>query len=147
MARLIYQANFCAECGNRLTHHRWWQPGYFCPHCAGQRGRRRYFRPVALLVCGISLGLIINATRRESTPDHLAPLAALTAVSAQDATARLRPAPPGSAAAAATEYFFCGARTKKGTPCKHRVRQQGQRCAQHQGRASLLKDSQSSASR
>lgn len=33
------------------------------------------------------------------------------------------------------EAFYCGAMTKAGTPCKHRVKVKGAHCWQHQGAA------------
>jgi hypothetical protein len=53
-------------------------------------------------------------------------------VSARD-TVVTRPPLPKSAA----ERVICGARTKKGTPCKHLV-PPGQRCPQHRGMASMV---------
>ncbi len=38
---------------------------------------------------------------------------------------------------AAAEMYFCGAETKKGTPCKHRVKG-NMRCFQHAGMPSML---------
>jgi hypothetical protein len=55
------------------------------------------------------------------------------AVSARDTVAErdLEPKPE------AVGRVMCGARTKKGTPCRHLVLP-GQRCAQHLGMSSLL---------
>lgn len=39
----------------------------------------------------------------------------------------------GDPAPAKSEAFYCGAVTKKGTPCKHRVKAKGLRCKQHGG--------------
>ncbi|HWQ34350.1 MAG TPA: hypothetical protein VNQ79_15995 [Blastocatellia bacterium] len=140
MSRLFYQSNFCAECGNRQPPRRWWQSGCFCGHCARQQNRRRLLWPLSLLLCGILLGVALSPVRKNTAPAQFNGLSAVTvpAVSAQDATARLRPVSQTSAPPAA-EFFLCGARTRKGTPCRHRVRQAGQRCAQHQGLASILK--------
>jgi hypothetical protein len=33
--------------------------------------------------------------------------------------------------------YMCGARTKKGTPCKRRVHVAGERCYQHKGRPAM----------
>jgi hypothetical protein len=86
-------------------------------------------------LAGAALALLLNS-RPETPLDRLAPLglSAPPAVSAHDATALPRPSPTAEAASA-----VCGARTKKGRPCKRRVRP-GLRCAQHQGQPSMLKE-------
>ncbi len=44
------------------------------------------------------------------------------------------PAPPQGIATTTTKTaYYCGAKTKAGTPCKHRVKHQGERCWQHKG--------------
>jgi hypothetical protein len=146
--RWFYQANFCAECGNRLAARRkniillWWESRYFCPECAVRRG---WHLPQTLAVCALGIlviGVALHFRRSESLVDRTAsPVPAISpVVSAHDATAQLKPAQPAEAEAAR----FCGARTKRGTPCRHRVRG-NQRCAQHRGQPSMLTgaDSQS----
>lgn len=39
--------------------------------------------------------------------------------------------PPASVSQGRKEVYYCGARTKKGTACKHRVKKAGERCWQH----------------
>ena len=138
MSRVLYQSKFCAECGTRQERRSWWKHGYFCDHCAPQLGRRRYWWAMSLVLCGLLGGLTIS-TGRETALNRITALNTITApvVSAQDATALLKPAPLASAQP--QKSFTCGARTKKGTPCKRRVKQAGLRCAQHQGKPSLLK--------
>jgi hypothetical protein len=34
--------------------------------------------------------------------------------------------------------YMCGARTKKGTPCKRRVHVAGERCYQHKGKPAMV---------
>jgi hypothetical protein len=56
-------------------------------------------------------------------------------------TALLRPANVTNTVAAkkSTEaVYYCGAATKKGTPCSRRVKHAGERCWQHQGMPSIL---------
>jgi hypothetical protein len=131
----FYQANFCAECGNRRTRRRWWQHSYLCADCAARVGRRRYLVPTICALCGLIVGLALNSRRQETALERitLPGLAASPVVSALDATAHLKPARLPEA----EQYTICGARTKKGTPCRRRTRP-GQRCAQHQGRLSML---------
>jgi hypothetical protein len=54
-------------------------------------------------------------------------------VSARDTVTTGNPEPKTEV----VERVMCGARTKKGTPCRRLV-PPGQRCAQHRGMASLL---------
>jgi hypothetical protein len=138
MRGLFYQANFCAECGNQLDRQR---RGCFCPHCAARLGRRRYLLPLLCALCGVVIGLLISSGQRQTALDRLAPLGTVTSpeVSAQDATVKLKP----SKSTPSDQLFICGARTKRGTPCRHRTAK-GQRCAQHQGRPSMLADNSAS---
>jgi len=135
MRRLFYQANFCAECGNRFEKKRWWKHRYLCADCARQMGRRRYFAPVFFTICGLALGLAFSSGRRQTAIDRITLLgaAASPAVSAQDATTKLKT----NRHAEPEQYSICGARTKRGTPCKHRT-PPGQRCAQHRGQPSMI---------
>lgn len=135
-----YQANFCAECGNRREARRWWQHRYFCAECAAQKGKRHYFY-FALLACaigGLLFGWTLGNIRRETTLAHLTPPDSATSstpssVSAQDTAVQLKPAPVMKSEV----YVICGAQTKRGTACKHRV-PPGQRCSQHKGRPSMI---------
>jgi hypothetical protein len=149
MPIIFYQSNFCPECGNEAVPRRWWQHRYFCGHCAEKLGRKWDWLPLAFAVCGLALGTMFNYGRRETVREVVVnqPAAfstaangsALPLVSAQDATAQLKPAefaPP-------TVSYQCGARTQKGRACKHRVATAGQRCFQHQGQRSILKSSNS----
>lgn len=132
MPIFFYRANFCAECGNRLGRISLWnrlkQGSYLCTDCANHLHRQPYLLPVLCLIGGalIVFGFNLRKTNTSSQPLSLA-------VSAYDTSLQLKPNSPG----ATIEYDFCGARTKKGTPCKHRV-PKGQRCTQHQGQPSML---------
>jgi hypothetical protein len=134
MRGLFYQANFCAECGNRLDRRRRWAASYFCAFCAARR-RGRYLAPLVLILCGLALGLALSGGRRQTALDRLTTLgsAARESVSAQDATVRRTPA----RRAEPEQHAICGARTRRGTPCQHRTTA-GERCAQHRGRPSML---------
>ena len=128
MQSLFYQANFCAECGNPMTPRRWWQHRYLCDECAA-RLKRRGNAVVLMLLCGAAT---IGAFAWRGWSAHDSTAAKLPAASAFDAAAQLKPP------RAETETrVLCGARTLRGTPCRHLVRP-GERCAQHRGRPSLL---------
>ncbi len=142
----FYQANFCAECGNAMKPRFSWGPRYFCDDCARQMGRGSYVKSILALLFGTTL--IVTALNRTEPPSPVNPSSPATAdsnVSARDATAAQRPIPKTEAMTAlkaeATTRVLCGARTKKGTACKHLVLP-GQRCAQHRGKPSLLEQPQ-----
>ena len=48
------------------------------------------------------------------------------------------PSKPAAVAKAAEPIYYCGASTKKGTPCSRRVKRPGERCWQHQGMPSVM---------
>ena len=136
MPIIFYQSNFCPECGNQNEPRRWWQHRYFCEHCAEKLGRKWDWLPIAFAVAGLAMGTLFNYGRRETIREVVVnqPTAQLNSaappvVSALDATAQLKPAQFAKAAS----NFLCGARTKKGTACKHHVEAEGMRCFQHTG--------------
>lgn len=135
MKIVFYQANFCAECGNAMKPRFSWGPRYFCDDCAGQMGRGSHLKSILALLFGTTL--IVTALNRTEPPASIHSSTAPqpeSFVSARDATAMQT---PGFKSEPATERVQCGARTKKGTPCKHLV-PPGQRCAQHRGMPSML---------
>lgn len=137
MPIIFYQSNFCPECGNQNEPRRWWQHRYFCEHCAEKLGSKFDWLPFAFAIAGLAIGIFFNYGRRETIREVVvnqpAPAVAqanlMGVVSAVDATAQLKPAPYTSAG-----NFLCGARTQKGTACKHKVAAAGMRCFQHEGK-------------
>jgi hypothetical protein len=145
MKIIFYQANFCAECGNAMKPRFSLGPRYFCDECQAQMGRRNYFKSVAgLLLCATLAVFALNRTLKPSpngeSPNVQSNAGASTpAVSARDTMTTRNPEPKTEVETQdfASVRVMCGARTKKGTPCRHLV-PPGQRCAQHRGMASLL---------
>ncbi|MDX2029359.1 MAG: hypothetical protein SF339_01730 [Blastocatellia bacterium] len=128
MKQIFYHANFCAECGNPIERRLRWRPIHFCAECDARLGRRLPLSALVVVLCGASL--LVSALHRRLPP---------AAPSARDAI--LAPRAPRASdtpvgIASPTPTAFCGARTKKGTPCKHRT-PPGQRCAQHRGRPAM----------
>jgi hypothetical protein len=139
MKIIFYQANFCAECGNAMKPRFSFSPRYFCDECRAQMSARNVFKPAAgLLLC---LTLVIFAIHRSRLPDSTLPHpdrrttgdTSASSVLAQDTMTMRNPVPSPTV----VERAICGARTKKGTPCRRLV-SAGQRCAQHRGMASML---------
>jgi hypothetical protein len=139
MKIIFYQANFCAECGNAMKPRFSLGPRYFCGECEAQMGRRNYFKTVAgLLVCGALAVFALNRTQPPNSNGRLSNGA--PTVSARDTVTTRKGEPEPEA----VERVMCGARTKKGTPCKRLV-PPGRRCAQHRGMSSLLETKATSA--
>jgi len=81
----------------------------------------------------------INATPSAITQSQTGPV--LTE------TERTQTPPPvtlkGAAASSGTNaVYYCGAATKKGTPCTRRVKRPGERCWQHQGMPPMTESAQ-----
>jgi len=140
MKIIFYQANFCAECGNAMKPRFSWGPRYFCDECEAQMGRRSYFKPAAgLLLCATLAAFALNRTQT-ANPNGQSNVTPAPFVSASDTVTSRNPEPKPET----VERVLCGARTKKGTPCKRLVLP-GRRCAQHRGMASLLETAEGRA--
>ncbi len=134
MRTFFYQANFCAECGNALPARSVrFRPRYFCAVCAQQQRQRspfyRWLLPLAALLATLGWAFVLP----ENTPPTAPPAPTVTALNATAQPLPTNVAAPTPAPASA----YCGARTRRGTPCRRLV-QPGQRCAQHRGQPSLL---------
>jgi hypothetical protein len=139
MKIIFYQANFCAECGNAMKPRFSLGPRYFCDECRAQMGRRNYFKSVAgLLFCATLAVFALNRTLPPSQNSQSLNIqsnagASISTVSALDTVTNRNAEPTPET----VERVMCGARTKKGRPCRRLV-PPGERCAQHRGMASLL---------
>ena len=141
--------NFCTHCGNRLRREerRWawlphWRWACQCQDCQAMlRPRRRPYRRLALvLLCAALIVLVARWAVKSPTRGENVRMGG--PVSAIDATARRIPEAQegegmgGDQAGVETEKepapetHYCGALTRRGTPCRRRVRP-GERCAQH----------------
>lgn len=135
MRSLFYQGNFCSECGNRLKAPRFsFRPRYFCDECAARLKQRSYVTPLAIFLIFVSLAVFAFSYKRQDVQIQKSN-SAPPVISAQDSIVNQ----PVLRQAQNQHRVFCGARTKKGTPCRHLV-QPGHRCAQHRGKPSLLAD-------
>jgi hypothetical protein len=119
---------------------KWRYPACFCRECARRVLPSRYTFLFAFAAACIAGGFALGVRLRDNPPERLtligSPATSPTPlVSAQDAKVETR-----LPAAVNQGFAICGARTKRGTPCRHRVLE-GQRCAQHQGLPSMLDNS------
>jgi len=126
MLSLFYRANFCAECGNEQdTRKTWWSHPYLCRDCARRIGAYKRMLPIlAVLVI-----LLVAAIGRHSSSGP--------EVSAVNTIVSSGTSSGGHPEIEKPAKVQCGARTRKGTPCKHLV-SPGERCAQHKGQVSML---------
>jgi hypothetical protein len=148
MKIIFYQANFCAECGNPMKPRFSLGPRYFCDECHAHNGRRNYFKSVAgALLCATLAVFAFNRTLPPSQNGQSPNIqsnagASISTVSALDTVTNQNAEPKPEA----VERVMCGARTKKGKPCRRLV-PPGERCAQHRGMASLLEERKPAGSR
>ena len=145
----MHRANFCAECGERLTFKGWrglLRRG-LCEHCAQRLGSFAAYRSLILaaLIAAVAFGF--GRYLRPSPPPLIIQRAANSPLF--DAPVQLSGttvAKPNSSSASSNitqateddEVFICGARTKKGTPCRRRVHAAGERCFQHKGMPAMV---------
>ena len=141
-------SNFCRNCGARLSRKGWrrWLRGALCDDCATRPGvntRNRTIIGITLIaVAAFAFGRYL----RPSPPPLIIQRAANSPLS--DAPFDLNRFTKGAAATARTTAtstpndddttYICGARTKKGTPCRRRVHVAGERCYQHKGRTAMV---------
>jgi hypothetical protein len=140
------RSNFCANCGARLPRTDWhsWLAAR-CDDCASRLGPR-LLRPLIIVaviaIAAFGLGrylrpapppLIIHRAADSPLPDVPVNFGAIS----NGATLNTNRSPPLNSLAD-EEVYICGARTKKGTPCRRRVHAAGERCYQHKGLPAMV---------
>ena len=142
-------AKFCVECGERLARRGWRAlfRGNLCDDCVQRRGSFSGFRHLITLGAIAAAAFTFGRYLRPQPPPLIIQRAANSPLS--DAPVNLNnelkqsPRTSGStsnstAAAADDTVYICGARTQKGTPCRRRVHNAGDRCFQHKGMAAMV---------
>ena len=144
-------ANFCVECGERLSRKGW--RGRFgsslCDHCAQRLGTFASFRSLVAIVLAIGAAFAVGRYMRPPPPPLIIQRAANSPLSDApvDPKQTWRAFKEGNTSARAANFavsaaddviYICGARTKKGTPCRRRVHAPGERCFQHKGMTAML---------
>jgi len=141
-------SNFCANCGARLKREGWreWFTGARCADCTSRLGRgvtKSVVLVVAIVITAFAFGrylrpapppLIIH--RAANSPLVDGPIA-VDAIARGSKNSNRVAAEPNAAATDDTVYI-CGARTKKGSPCRRRVHAAGERCYQHKGMPAMV---------
>jgi hypothetical protein len=144
----MYRANFCVECGDRLTLKSWraFLGRRLCDHCAERFGSFAAGRPFIVIVLIALAAFAFGRYLRPAPPPLIiqraanSPLsdAAVEFAAANPASRNNSADPKATASQADDEVYICGARTKKGTPCRRRVHAAGERCFQHKGMPAML---------
>jgi len=146
----MHGAEFCVECGQPLLH-RWrgLANRNLCQDCRRRNSklnRGRLFAGIAV-VAAVAFGL--GRYMQPAAPPLIiqrsanSPLAddsiSLTPAPNLDRDASAKQDVPVSGVRTTDEpAYICGARTRKGTPCRRRVHFAGERCFQHKGLPAIL---------
>jgi hypothetical protein len=123
-----------------------WIRGALCDDCARRPGVNTRSRTIIVIGFLAAAAFAFGRYLRPSPPPLIIQRAANSPLSDAPldlkSLARRGPGttssnePPTSADNEAT--YICGARTKKGTPCRRRVHIAGERCYQHKGRTAMV---------
>lgn len=152
----MHRPNFCVECGERLAL-RGWRARLrvrFCSACAhrlGTSGPARSLLVITLIAfSGFALGrwlrpapppLIIQRAKDSPLSDLPVNLNEASKPTSRDTRGNSLPKQNAEAADSKSVddvVYLCGARTKKGTPCRRRVHFAGERCYQHKGMPAIM---------
>lgn len=159
---MLYRPNFCCNCGEKIERVDWHLTvsRRFCDTCSIENRRHDYVPRIAVAAGTLALmfglgNLWGGSGSAEVRSSGVSPAALKSAVQAQEhkepppVTERPLPSgpnpsdgmvmpPPADIVSAERKpveaRFYCGALTKKGTPCSRKVKARGTRCYQHEGR-------------
>ena len=154
---MLYKPNFCCNCGEKIERVEWnlLTSRRFCPACVREHGRHDYAPRIAIAAGALAVmfgfGSLLAGSQPSEPPAASQPVGIRSAVAApaqqafppQDKPADTAVAPvqertdtTGSTTTVSSQQptYFCGALTKKGTPCSRKVKVKGTRCFQHEGR-------------
>jgi hypothetical protein len=154
----MYRPNFCAECGERLASRDWrarlkvLARASWCDDCArrlGQYGFAGVARPIAIISIIAISAFALGRYLRPAPPPLIISRAANSPLSDLPVnfndTARTTKHKQGDSTSQDVAdvdredaAYICGARTKKGTPCRRRVHAAGDRCFQHKGMPAIV---------
>ena len=141
--------NFCANCGARLTRKGWraWLTGARCDDCALRLGRA-VTKPLLIVAIIAAGAFALGKYLRPAPPPLIIHRAANSPLSdvpvsfeatAKGATNKPTQNPSSNHVGPEDDtVYICGARTKKGTPCRRRVHVAGERCYQHKGMPAMV---------
>src|SRR5260370_20945444 len=143
--------NFCAECGVQLKRKGWriWQSRSFCEDCGRRLGKNGVARSLitiaAIAISAFALGRYLRPAPPPLIIERVSnsPLSDLPVNVNEPALKSNHEDNSSKYASRVTQsaddpVYICGARTKKGTPCRRRVHFPGERCFQHKGVPAML---------
>ena len=157
---MFFRPSFCANCGEKIERTDWgiFTSRRFCPVCESEF-KGQDLIPRVIVGAGLLIGIfgfgsylksgnVGNGGSLPREPARLTgqsrttplPPAAATPEARQESTqpSTLASLPPVKAKPEADEVvYYCGAETKKGTPCSRRVKG-NVRCFQHKGMPAML---------
>ena len=141
------RSNFCANCGATLSRKGWraWLAGARCIDCTSRLGARPT-KPLILIAIIAIAAFAFGKYLRPAPPPLIIHREANSPLS--DSPVNLEAQTNGvrmvnsknhqAGPTADVPVFICGARTKKGTPCRRRVHVAGERCYQHKGLPAMV---------
>lgn len=158
---MLYRPNFCCNCGEKIERVDWHLTvsRRFCDTCSLENRRHDYIPRVAVAAgalalmfglgnlwggsgsaevrsSGVSPATLKSAVQVQGSKEP-PPVIERPVTSANQNEGMVMPPPADIVSAEQKRVetrFFCGALTKKGTPCSRKVKARGARCYQHEGR-------------
>jgi hypothetical protein len=142
------RSNFCANCGARLSRKGWRGSlaGARCSDCASRLGAKPT-KPLILITLLAIVAFAFGRYLRPAPPPLIIHRAANSPLSdlpvnfdahANGITGIMNSNNTPASLTTDEPGYICGARTKKGTPCRRRVHVAGERCYQHKGMAAMV---------
>lgn len=157
-SKMLYKPNFCCNCGEKIDRAEWrlLDSRRFCPLCETEFKGADYL-PRFAVAAGLVLSLfgfssMLSGGNQRTVPTvNPTPKAALKPTPTKpefpantevnrppeaplvvgDFPPQTREQPENASEPSDKPAFYCGAPTKKGTPCSRKVKVKGTRCWQH----------------
>jgi hypothetical protein len=159
---MLYRPNFCCNCGEKIERVEWklFTSRKYCDLCQSElRYKDIGIKAAGVLGLLLSIAIVSNifgppATRQSqlakaqtsrSLAEKVEPQSNFNTTPAQPKQSQSVADPSGKPTVAPQvadqkpsnrlpePVYYCGAATKKGTPCSRRVKRPGERCWQHMG--------------
>lgn len=142
------RSNFCANCGARLSRKGWRGSlaGARCSDCTSRLGAKPT-KPLILITLLAIVAFAFGRYLRPAPPPLIIHRAANSPLSdlpvnfdahANGITGIMNSNNTAASLTTDEPGYICGARTKKGTPCRRRVHVAGERCYQHKGMPAMV---------